>query len=97
MPTVSHELLRSMPLTSWEPRIGDFVIYHGWFNKWYGVVAEVNKSTIIMRHEGLPLLLASMRQDEQEEKKIEKRISEVRSSRGGKYAVLQDKVWFIDA
>lgn len=95
------DLVHYMPISKWQPMIGDFVIQHGWLTHWYGVVSGVNTKdyTVSVIKAGLPFLLFSMTPSKMEKSKIIVDIGDVTSSRGGKFAVQQQNgtttIWFI--
>lgn len=85
-------------LRLWQPRIGDFIIYHGWlFGRWYGIISDVTREgRLSVIKDGLPFLLLTTLPDQQTDKSIEIPSSKIIQSRGGAYAVLQEGVWHIN-
>lgn len=97
MDLVGQEIARFRAISKWSPKIGDFVVHHGWFwNRWYGIISDVRPNEISIITEGLPVLLFSLTSDQYDGKKKTVGIGVIRRSVGGAYAVLQDGVWFID-
>lgn len=98
---VGVNLAHYKPINSWTPQVGDIVIWHGWIQHWFGIVAGVNQSEdkIHIVKSGLPILLVGMNPAEIEANKVEINLSTILSSTGGKYAALQTTnnvhVWFV--
>lgn len=98
---VGVNLAHYKPINSWDPEIGDIVVWHGWIQHWFGIVAGVNPSEdkIYIVKSGLPLLLVGMSPPEIENNKTELSLSSILSSTGGKYAALQTVnntlVWYV--
>jgi hypothetical protein len=92
---VALELAKYKPLAQWSPKLGDFIIWHGWVRSWYGVVNSIYTKEVGVIREGLPQLLFTMSEADQEDKTIKVKIAKIRSSRGGEYCVLQDGIWHI--
>ena len=91
------ELAKFKPLSKWVPKVGDFVIHHGWFfSKWYGVISSISQSSVEMITDGLPVLLFTMVPEQQDKKKKIVSIAKIKMSRGGEFAVNQDNVWHVD-
>lgn len=98
MNTQHIDIAHFKPINSWEPNISDFVIWHGWFTHWFGVILEIHKSSEVkIAKSGLPFLLFQFDEYELSQKKnnILVPISKIRSSRAGEYTVFQNNTWFI--
>ena len=94
---VDIPLARFGNIAIWEPQVSDFIIWHGWFSRWYGVVSLVIDNEVIIVKENLPCLLFSMSQSEYEKNSIQIPISKIRESQGGEFHVLQKDIWYIEA
>ena len=83
-------------LPRWQPKLTDFIIWHGWmWGRWYGIINGINDNTISVIKEGLPLLLFTMDQSAYEKNTIEIPINKIRNGRNGEYHVLQSGVWYV--
>lgn len=104
-PIISVNLAQSNSITKWKPTLGDFVVWHGWFTHWFGVVSSINNDpqrpgTVTITKAGIPVLLFAMDELEQSKSKISVSISSITRSRGGKYAVMQAlpnsaNIWYV--
>ena len=90
------ELARYRDLAKYVPKMGDFVIWHGWFSRWYGVISEINGDILTIIHENLPKLLFTMPEMDREKHKKMISLISIRTSRGGEFHILQDGTWFLD-
>lgn len=92
------DTVKVRPLRTWQPKLGDFIIHHGFvWDKWYGIVRDVDRTgKIRVVRDGLPFLLLTTPLDRESEKTIELPSSKIARSRGGAYAVQQDGIWFIN-
>jgi len=85
------------PISTYKPKIGDFLIWHGWFtHHFYGVVngVEEEKGVIRIVKAGMPILLFSMDPSEMENNLKTISLKKIKSSRGA-YAVQQNGIWYI--
>lgn len=88
-------------LRNWDPQIGDFIIWHGWFQHYFGVISSIihNEQSVEVIKKGLPLLLFEMVPEEYEKNKKKISIGSIKGSRGGKYAIIRAQgnniVWFV--
>lgn len=102
------DLLQYLSISKWQPMIGDFVIWHGLFTHWYGVINSVNTKnyTVEIIRAGLPFLLFTMTPSQMNKKSrlgsagySTVDVGDITSSKGGKYAVKQQHgaqvVWFV--
>ena len=92
----SAELAKFTGLNKWQPKIGDFIIYHGWFRGWYGVVHSISGTKLQIIKEGLPKLLFCLQLGEYQKNQAILDAGRIINSRGGEYCVLQNGVFFID-
>ena len=83
-------------LREWQPKVTDFLIWHGWlWGRWYGIVSGVNDRNLIVIKEGLPSLLFMVPEDLHTKKSIEIPTDKVRNAARGEFHVLQEGVWYI--
>jgi len=82
------------PITTYKPKVGDFVVWHGFFTHFYGIINGCDESKIRVITAGLPALLFTMEQDEMDKNLRVINISELRRSRGA-YAIQQGGIWFV--
>lgn len=95
--TQTIELARFKPISAYNPRIGDFIIYHGWFwTHWFAIVNAVDASLdeVSLIKSGLPAILFNMSEEGMMKNTLNVKISRVKESRGGEYCVLQNDVWY---
>lgn len=99
MKEVTMQLAQYKSLTQWSPQIGDFIVQHGWFTHWFGIINGINNGVLTITKAGLPLLLFTMDEIEISKNLIQVPISKITRSRGGKFAVLQtagtNNVWYV--
>lgn len=81
-------------IISYQPKIGDFVIWHGWFSHYYGIINGINDNQIRIVKAGMPLLLLSMDPDDINKNLIVVSVNKIRGSRGS-YAVNQNGIWYV--
>lgn len=94
-----------LPIADYAPSVGDFVIWTGWVNTWYGTVMSVADDglTVEITFEKLPVLLFTMTPDEIDDNKRNRVIPvyRIRGERTGTWAVQKhDKtknasIWFV--
>ena len=77
-------------MQEWEPAVGDYLVHHGWFTHWFGVISQVNPdNTIELVKSGLPVLLLTMNNSKMEKSKTHLDVADIKSARGGKYAAVK--------
>lgn len=96
-------LAQYFPREQYVPQYGDYIVWSRWFSCWHGVVKyfdeEANDVHVIFA--GVPFLLFTMSNEQQEKETFKIKLSELRSARNGKYAILQHNyaananVWYI--
>lgn len=97
MMLAAQELARFSGFRLWEPKLGDFIVYHGWFyDRWFGVISSIDNGIASIITEGLPFLLFNLVPEEYTEHTKNVSIAKIKSSGGGKYAVLQNSVWYVN-
>lgn len=100
-PLMSVTLAQSLPIAKWKPALGDFVVWHGWLQHWFGIVSLINADgTVCITKAGMPILLLTMDELEQKNNQVTVAVSTINRSRGGKYSVMQAlpgtaNVWYI--
>lgn len=95
-------LAHHAPLLKWKPEIGDFVVWHGWFTHWFGVISEIKADEVTIIKKGMPVLLFSLTQSEYNQNKISIGIEKIKSGGSfwdGKFATIKatgnNLIWFI--
>ena len=95
---VNIDLAYYRDIKSWKPKIGDFIIWHGWFTHWFGVTSVVSPDSIKVCRAGIPKLLFSMNESEMLKNTIEIKLREINKSFSGTFAIMQMQkapVWYI--
>jgi len=88
-------------IRKWDPKVGDCVIWHGWFQHFFGIVSSVliKDDSVEIIKKGLPLLLFDMVSEEHNKNKVKLSIGTIKGSRGGKYAVIRAQgnniIWYV--
>jgi len=100
MNDVGVNLAHYKPISTWKPRVGDIIMWHGWIQHWFGIVSGINRDgTLTVVKSGLPLLLVTLSEAQVESSKFTVPLGEIHSSTGGTYAavqVIQDTpVWYV--
>ena len=90
-------LAKFRSIVGWTPQVSDFIIWHGFFSRWYGVVSAIVQDEVIVIKENLPCLLFSLPQSEYNKNSIHVPIHKIINSKAGEYHVLQGDTWFIEA
>ena len=91
---VDIELAYFKPINTYVPKVGDFMIWHGLFTHFYGIVNAVDESIIKVIYEGMPSLLFTLDKDEIDKKFKLIKIKDIKKSRGG-YTMLQGGIWYV--
>ena len=83
-------------LSRWQPKLTDFIIWHGWlWGRWYGIVNGINGDNVRIIKDGLPYLLFTMNQQQHDKSTIEIHMGTIRNGRSGEYHILQDGTWYV--
>jgi hypothetical protein len=96
-PPLAHYRL----LVQYKPRIGDFIVWAGWFRTWFGMVAGIDGYNLQVVFEGLPSLLLTLTPAEQQKNLHTISLAKITTARPGSYAVLQHDaehnatIWYI--
>ena len=95
--TTAVDLAKYRSIAIWQPKVSDFIIYHGWFRtRWYGIVSSVNGDELTVIKDGLPKLLFTMPPGEYAKNSVKVSVTSVRTSRGGEFHILQGDTWYVD-
>lgn len=83
-------------IATYRPKVGDFVVWHGWFTHWYGIVSgvEADSGRLKVVKAGMPILLFSMDPNDMDKNLEIITLNKIRRSRGA-YAVQQSGIWFV--
>lgn len=81
-------------INTYRPKIGDFVIWHGWFTHYYGIVNGIDNNKIRIVKAGMPILLLSMDPDDINKNLTIVSVNKIKGSRGA-YAVYQNGIWYV--
>lgn len=101
MKASSPPLARYKPIRDYQPQVGDFVIWTGWFKTWYGVVAAQDGGAVSIVFENIPCNLFTLSPDEQVAMTQRVSVAKVTMSWPGTFAVLQHdskhnaSIWYI--
>jgi len=99
MNEVSIQLAQYKSIRTWKPQVGDFVIQHGWFTHWFGIVSAINSGVCTIIKAGLPALLLTIDEADIIKNKIDIKTSKILNSKGGEFSVQQiisgNVVWYI--
>ena len=90
-------LAQFKPLSFYRPRIGDFVVWHGWFSHYFGIVSAIKKDTqiVTITKAGLPHLLFTMTPEETSnpQNTVTTSLAAIMRTKS-QFAFLQDNVWY---
>ena len=99
---IQINLAQHSPIEKWNPEVGDFIVWHGWFQHWFGVVCAVDFDEITIIKKGMPLLLFALTQSEHESNKTSLNVAQIRSGGSfwhGKYATVKavgsNLIWYV--
>lgn len=94
-------LAQFRPRVQYVPQYGDYVIWSRWFSCWHGVVKFYDEQTgdIHVIFAGVPFILFTMNDQEQDKETKKIKLSELRGAKNGKFAILQHdsqaSIWYI--
>lgn len=97
----SMDLAHYDSLRKWNPQIGDFIVWHGWFQHYFGVVSSIlrEENSIEVIKKGIPLLLFAMPPEQHDKNKVKINVGDIKGSTGGKYAAIRaagnNIVWYV--
>lgn len=95
--TGTVDLAHFRSFAKYRPKVGDFIIWHGWFRKrWYGVVSNINGDELLVIKENLPKLLFTLSPSEFKSNTIMVSLTNIQTSRGGEFCVIQDGIYYVD-
>jgi len=96
------DLAQHMPISRWKPEVGDFLVWHGWLQHWFGVVCGIETDEITIIKKGIPILLFTLTQSEHDNNKQTISIQQVRAGGSfwnGKYSAIKaigsNLIWFV--
>jgi len=97
---VQVDLAHYAPIASWDPKPGDFVVWHGFITHWFGVVSVIQPNgSLSITKAGLPLFLFTMDPEKIEKSMVRMHVSKIKSSHGGEWAALQvvgnQAIWYV--
>jgi len=81
-------------ISNYKPKIGDFVVWHGWFTHYYGIINGIDDNSVRIIKSGMPVLLFSMDAEEMENNMEIVSTNKIKKSRGA-YAIQQNGIWYI--
>lgn len=81
-------------ISSYKPKIGDFLIWHGWFSHYYGIINGIDNNSIRVVKSGMPMLLFSMDPEDMDQNTEIISIGKIKRSRGA-YAIQQNGIWYV--
>jgi hypothetical protein len=87
-------------IQEYQPQVGDILIRHNLLTHWFGIISQLNQdNTIVVTKAGLPSLLLTMNNNQQEKSKLILDMADIVNSKGGKYAAIKciqnQPVWFV--
>lgn len=80
----------------WSPRVGDFIIWHGFWGRWYGLINYIEGDVLHIVKENLPVLLFTLSPSEYPANTVKVPVGKILRSRGGEYHILQGDTWYIE-
>jgi len=100
MKNLQVDLAHYRGISEWKPEVGDFIVQHGWFTHWYGVVSRIDPNgSVEIITAGLPMLLVLLSGRKMEKSKKIIDIADIHASRGGKYATVKSVkstvIWYV--
>ncbi len=102
MPRLEQPILATYDsLANWKPEFGDVAIWSGIFSTWVGIIMEQRDGMLEIVFGGLPVLLVTMGQQEQDKNTYKVPREKISSSIGGTWAILQHNkqknvnVWYV--
>ena len=97
----SMDLAHYNNIQKWKPQVGDFIVWHGWFQHYFGVISsvDINNNNVEIIKKGMPLLLFEMVPEEHNKNKVKMDIGSIKKSGGGKYAAIRahgnNIIWYV--
>jgi len=91
---VEIPLAQYRSVAKYTPRVGDFVVWHGWITHYFGVISGASDSIVEIVYAGMPNLLFTMRPQEMSQKRKTVDLYDIRNSKGA-YAIQQKDIWYI--
>ena len=91
---INITLAQFRPIQYYIPRVGDFVIWHGWFTHYYGIINGHDSNKVKIIKAGLPILLFTMEEDEIDKNTITVSLNKIKKPKAG-YAIHQSGIWYV--
>ena len=96
-------LAQYRPRSQYIPQYGDYIVWSRWFSCWHGIVKfyDNNIDEVHIIFAGVPFLLFTMSEQQQDAETKKIKLSELRDSKNGKYAILRHdpnanaNIWYI--
>ena len=96
-------LAQYRPRSEYVPQYGDYIVWSRWFSCWHGIVKYYDNHVedIHVIFAGVPFLLFTMTEQQQEKETVRIQLSKLRGSRNGEYAILRHdpkanaNIWYI--
>lgn len=79
----------------WQAQVGDFIIWHGWWKRWYGVVNGVDRDHVYVIKENLPILLFTMAPEDHLKNTMKISINKIVNAPPGEFHILQGDHWYV--
>ena len=92
---INVTLAEYKPIATYKPKIGDFIVWHGWFTHYYGIINGIKDEKLRTVKSGIPFLLFTLKPDEIDTNYKLLSLSRIRQSGSGEYAVQQNGIWYI--
>jgi len=99
-PQITNVLAQYKDISTYVPKIGDKIEYSGLlWGRWNGIVLTVKGDSLTVLNGGGSAIwknIFTTPEAKWPQNSIELSLTDLRSSRGGKYTVIQDSVFYID-
>lgn len=88
-------------LAEYKPKYGDYFVWSRWFSTWHGIITNYDEKTqeLSIIFAGIPYLLFTMDESDQERETKKIKLSKIVSSANGKYAIQttegNNTIWYI--
>lgn len=99
-PQITNVLAQFKDLAKYVPKVGDKIEYSGWiWGRWNGIVLSIKNDTLTVLNGGGSAIWKNIFTTPEAiwpQKSIEVSLTEIRTSRGGKYTIIQDNIFYVD-
>lgn len=92
MNNITIQLAKYKTIDKYIPKLGDFIIKHGWFSHKYGIITGTHEDELSAVFSPMPILLFTSEFKKLSSQKLV--LSKINKSRGG-YAILQNDIWYV--